>query len=156
MRRKHQAGLSLVELLVALAISAVLIFGATQVYVDSRNAYNVNENVARLQETARYAMSVVESDLRMANYWGLLKGATNIDAKASQAAAAAAVAARRRDQLLRHQFRGGPGAEPRGGQQHLPARRRPRRGVRCPERLGHGSGAHGRYADGAAGIDDSS
>lgn len=92
MKRARQSGLSLIELLVALVISAVLIFGATQVYVDSRNSYNVNENVARLQETARYAMSVIESDLRMANYWGLLKGATTIDGKAGQAEAAAAVA----------------------------------------------------------------
>ncbi|MCC7464217.1 MAG: PilW family protein [Gammaproteobacteria bacterium] len=92
MRRAHQAGLSLIELLVALVISAVLIFGATQVYVDSRNSYTINENVARLQETARYAMSVIESDLRMANYWGLIKGAATIDGKAGQAEAPAAVA----------------------------------------------------------------
>ena len=57
---ERQQGLSLVELMVALTISVVLIFGATQVYVDSRNAYNVNESIARLQENARYAMSVID------------------------------------------------------------------------------------------------
>ena len=52
-RRARSRGLSLIELLVALAIGAVLIFGATQVYVDSRAAYGVNETVGRLQESAR-------------------------------------------------------------------------------------------------------
>ena len=71
----HQRGLSLIELMVAMTIGAVLIFGATQVYVNSRNSYGVNESVARLQETARYAMAVIEPDIRMANYWGLVNSA---------------------------------------------------------------------------------
>ena len=73
--RRRLRGLSLVELLVAVTIGGILIFGATQVYVDSRNTYAVNESAARLQETARYALSVIEPDIRMSNYWGLVKGA---------------------------------------------------------------------------------
>jgi type IV pilus assembly protein PilW len=88
-RRTHESGLSLIELLVALAIGAFLIFGATQVYVDSRNAYGVNETVARMQETARYALSAIEPDVRMANYWGLVKGASIITQQASQQSATA-------------------------------------------------------------------
>src|SRR2546429_8327758 len=65
------AGLTLVELLVAMTIGLVLIVGATQVYVDSSRAYGVNETTARLQETARYALSVLEPDIRMSGYWGL-------------------------------------------------------------------------------------
>ena len=79
---RRETGLTLVELLVAVTIGAVLIFGATQVYVDSRNSYAVNETTARLQETARYAMSVLEPDIRMSNYWGLIKGADGITGKA--------------------------------------------------------------------------
>ncbi|HEY8537472.1 MAG TPA: PilW family protein [Steroidobacteraceae bacterium] len=73
--RFRALGVSLIELLVAITIGGILIFGATQVYVDSRKTYEVNETVARLQETARYAMSVIEPDIRMSNYWGLVKGA---------------------------------------------------------------------------------
>jgi len=72
---------------VAMTIGAVLIFGATQVYVNSRNAYGVNEGVARMQETARYAMSVIEPDVRMSNFWGLLKGAGSVTQQALQTAA---------------------------------------------------------------------
>ena len=83
-RGARQSGVSLIELLVAITIGAVLIFGATQVYVDSRNTYEINETTSRLQETARYAMGVIEPDIRMANYWGLVKGAALISDQASQ------------------------------------------------------------------------
>jgi type IV pilus assembly protein PilW len=92
LRHSHERGLSLIELMVALTIGAVLIFGATQVYVNSRKSYGINESVARLQETARYAMAVIEPDIRMSNFWGLLKGAAVIANQANQTAAAAAVA----------------------------------------------------------------
>ena len=90
--RGRQAGVSLIELMVAMTIGAVLIFGATEVYVNSRNAYGVNENVARLQEMARYAMAVIEPDVRMSNFWGLLKGAGVVTNQAAQTAAPGAVA----------------------------------------------------------------
>src|SRR5690606_33146546 len=84
-----QRGLSLIELLVAVTIGGLLIFGATQVYVDSKRTYETNESAARLQETARYAMSVLEPDIRMSNYWGLVKGAGLITGSAAQTEASA-------------------------------------------------------------------
>lgn len=83
----RQQGVSLIELMVAITIGAILIFGATQVYVDSRNTYEINERTARLQETARYAMGVLEPDIRMSNYWGLVKGASIVTDQASQTVA---------------------------------------------------------------------
>ena len=88
----RQAGLSMIELMVAMTIGAVLIFGATQVYLNSTKSYGVNESVARLQETARYAMSIIEPDVRMSNYWGLLKGAGVVFNQAPQTLPPAAVA----------------------------------------------------------------
>jgi len=72
--RIRQAGLSLVEMMVALVIGSVLISGAFGVYLSSKQSYGDNEAVSRLQETARFAMSVIEADVREANFWGLLKG----------------------------------------------------------------------------------
>jgi len=80
-------GFSLVEIMVALVIGLVLIGGALQVYVNSRATYAVNESTARLQETARYAMSVLEPDIRMAGYWGLVHDASFIANKGGQTAA---------------------------------------------------------------------
>ena len=87
--RADARGLSLIELLVAVTIGGLLIFGATKVYVDSRATYEVNETAARLQETARYALSVIEPDIRMSNYWGLVKGASIVINQAPQTAASA-------------------------------------------------------------------
>jgi type IV pilus assembly protein PilW len=68
--RKNQAGLTLVELMVALAIGSFLIIGAVQIYNQSRQAFVVNESIARVQETAQFAMDTIEADLRMASNWG--------------------------------------------------------------------------------------
>src|SRR5436305_463767 len=76
------AGLTLVELLVAMTIGLGLMIGATQVYVDSSKSYAVNETTARLQENARYAMSVLEPDMRMSGYWGLTNVSDGIGGKA--------------------------------------------------------------------------
>lgn len=80
--RRRLSGLTLIELMVALLIGSLLIAGAVTVYVQSRNTYRVNETVARLQEVARYALNVVESDVRLAGFWGLTQGPTALDNRA--------------------------------------------------------------------------
>lgn len=65
------AGVTLVELMVALAIGSLVIVGAITVYMQSRNTYRTNETAARLQEVARYAMDTIEPDVRLAGFWGL-------------------------------------------------------------------------------------
>lgn len=67
---KKQAGLTLVELMVALAIGSFLMIGAIQIYNQSRQAFVINESIARVQETAQFAMDTIEADLRMASNWG--------------------------------------------------------------------------------------
>jgi type IV pilus assembly protein PilW len=67
---QRQAGLTLVEIMVALAIGSFLIIGAVQIYNQSRQAFVVNESIARVQETAQFAMDTIEADLRMASNWG--------------------------------------------------------------------------------------
>jgi type IV pilus assembly protein PilW len=67
---QHQAGLTMVELMVALAIGSFLIIGAIQIYAQSRHAFVINESIARVQETALFAMDTIEADLRMASNWG--------------------------------------------------------------------------------------
>lgn len=68
--RHSIAGVTLVELMVALSIGSFLIIGAVQVYNQSRQAFVINESIARVQETAQFALDTIEADLRMASNWG--------------------------------------------------------------------------------------
>ena len=68
---RQQSGVGLIELMVAMLIGLFLILGAVTVFNQSRNTYRTSESLARLHETARLAMDVVETDIRMANYWGM-------------------------------------------------------------------------------------
>ncbi len=67
---RTQTGLTMVELMVALAVGSFLMIGAVQIFNQSRQAFIINESIARVQETAQFAMDSVESDLRMASNWG--------------------------------------------------------------------------------------
>jgi type IV pilus assembly protein PilW len=78
-----QRGVTLIELMVALVIGSFLIIGAVQVYMQSRSAYIVNENIARVQENGEFAFDVIEPDLRMASYWGLLSRPDLIEGRAT-------------------------------------------------------------------------
>jgi type IV pilus assembly protein PilW len=79
--RRSQAGLTMVELLVALAIGSFLMIGAVQIYKQSRQAFVVNESIARVQETAQFAMDTIEADLRMASNWGRTSRALSIEGR---------------------------------------------------------------------------
>lgn len=71
MNRRQQHGMTLIELMVALAIGAFLMLGAVTVFMQSRTTFRITESVSRLQENARFALDSIEPDIRMAHYWGL-------------------------------------------------------------------------------------
>jgi len=75
--------MNLTETLVALAIGMLMMAGAVAGYAKARDAYAVLEANARLQETARYAMALIEADVRMAGFWGLTNRAESVSASAS-------------------------------------------------------------------------
>lgn len=69
---KKQAGLSLIEAMVAMAIGVILMLGITQIFSASRAAFSSNEGLARIQENSRFAMEFIRQDLRMAGNMGCL------------------------------------------------------------------------------------
>jgi type IV pilus assembly protein PilW len=71
MKLKRQTGMTLIELMVALAIGAFLMIGAITVFMQSRTTFRITESLSRLQENARFALDAIEPDIRMAHYWGL-------------------------------------------------------------------------------------
>lgn len=69
-KRRSAIGLSLIELMVALAIGTVLLLGLVQVFAASRTAYQTAEGMSRVQENARFAMDFLQRDVRMAGHFG--------------------------------------------------------------------------------------
>lgn len=67
---RHAAGLSLVELLVAIVIGLIVVAGVVQVYISAKQAYRATEALARVQEAGRFAISAMMRDIRMAGYSG--------------------------------------------------------------------------------------
>ncbi len=65
---KKQAGLSIVELLVALVISMLLMTGVVQVFFASKQTYASNEAASRLQENGRFALEFIAQNARHAGY----------------------------------------------------------------------------------------
>ena len=78
---RRQTGLTLIELMVALAIGSFLIIGAVQIYAQSRQSYIVNESIAKVQDTATFAMDAIESDLRMASNWGRMSRGLGVEGR---------------------------------------------------------------------------
>ena len=79
--RRFSRGMTLVELMVSLAIGSFLIIGAVQVYNQSRQAYVINDSIARVQETAQFAMETIEADLRMASNYGRVSRGDSVEGR---------------------------------------------------------------------------
>lgn len=65
---KHEVGLSMIELLIALVISSFLILGITQVYIDNKRNYVYQQNQAGNVENSRFAALVINDYLGKAGY----------------------------------------------------------------------------------------
>lgn len=63
-------GLSLIEILIALAIGSLLVLGLVEVFAASRTSYQLSTGLARVQENGRFAMDYLQRDLRMAGHMG--------------------------------------------------------------------------------------
>jgi type IV pilus assembly protein PilW len=63
-------GFTLTEFMIAMALGLLLIAGVIHVYVASISSWRVNDDLARMQESGRVAIDMLERDLRMAAYKG--------------------------------------------------------------------------------------
>lgn len=67
---RFQAGLSLIELMIAMALSLLLMLGVLQIFLSSKQTYTANSALTRVQEGGRFAMDFISYDLRNAGYKG--------------------------------------------------------------------------------------
>ncbi|ROR94745.1 type IV pilus assembly protein PilW [Sinobacterium caligoides] len=80
MKRKMQSqlGLTLVELLVAMAIGAILILGVSETFVTHKMSHSLQLGIGHVQEGGRMAVAMMSRDVRMADYWGCAKNGINL------------------------------------------------------------------------------
>lgn len=64
----RQAGLSMVELLIAMAISSFLILGITQIFIDNKRNYVFQQNQSANQENSRFSLMLLEQQLYRAGF----------------------------------------------------------------------------------------
>jgi|WetSurMetagenome_2_1015567.scaffolds.fasta_scaffold05989_3 type IV pilus assembly protein PilW len=69
-----QQGFTLIEILIALLIGLILMGGVISLMLNSKRAYNVQSDLAGLQENARFVVDSVAKDARMAGYRGCSGG----------------------------------------------------------------------------------
>ena len=70
---KQSTGVTLVELLVAVAVSLILLLGVGSVYFNSKRTYQVQEEFAHMQEGSRIALRFMIEDIKSAGYLGCLR-----------------------------------------------------------------------------------
>jgi len=65
-------GWTLVELLVAMTLSLLVVAGIGQIYLAAKRSYDIQTNLAQIQDVGRYVVDVLTQDIHMAGYWGLM------------------------------------------------------------------------------------
>ncbi|RRW48097.1 hypothetical protein EGJ52_00385 [Pseudomonas luteola] len=66
--QSQQKGLSIVELLIALTLSLILLAGVIQVFLSTRQTYQTNEVISRMQENGRFALDFMTRSVRLGGY----------------------------------------------------------------------------------------
>lgn len=66
---RSSAGLTIIELMVAMAVSMVVLGALTTTVILQRKAYAIQEQVVEMTQTARAAMDIIGREVRMAGYY---------------------------------------------------------------------------------------
>ena len=67
-KRARQAGFTLIEMMVSMALGLLLVIVIGQVFVTSKESYRTTEDLSRLQENARFAAAQMSRVIRMAAF----------------------------------------------------------------------------------------
>lgn len=67
-----QQGLSLIELMVSMALGLIIVLGVTQAFISAKNTYLTQNAASAMQEDARYLLSRMSQEIRMAGMFGCL------------------------------------------------------------------------------------
>lgn len=69
---KNSKGFGLIELMIALALSLIVVLGVAQIFIAAKNTYVSQNTSAGMQEDARFALSKLIQEIRMVGMFGCL------------------------------------------------------------------------------------
>jgi type IV pilus assembly protein PilW len=76
-------GFGLIEMLIALALSLVVVLGVAQIFIAAKNTYVSQNAAANMQEDARFVLSKMIQEIRMVGMFGCLGTIADASAGAS-------------------------------------------------------------------------
>ncbi|MHC8341090.1 PilW family protein [Pseudomonas sp. HLT2-19-2] len=74
---RSNRGFGLIELLIALALSLVVVLGVAQIFIAAKNTYVSQNAAAAMQEDARFVLSKMIQEIRMVGMFGCLGAVTD-------------------------------------------------------------------------------
>lgn len=83
--RNTARGFSLIELMIAIAISLLLLAGVISIFVSSKSSYETNERLSRIQENGRFALNAMMTDLRASGFVGCARQPTYLSTSLNSA-----------------------------------------------------------------------
>ena len=82
-------GFSIVELMIAVVLGLIILAGVVSVYLSNSQSFRFNSQMSRVQENGRFAMNIIEDDVRQAAYGGFVRlgldGEDDVDTMFDQA-----------------------------------------------------------------------
>ena len=75
---RRQRGLSLVELMIAITLALIVLTAVLAVFSQNSRSFRQSDAVARMQDSARFALDALARDIAMAGFYGGMYGAANI------------------------------------------------------------------------------
>ncbi|MFJ3371873.1 PilW family protein [Pseudomonas sp. NPDC086251] len=78
--KRLNSGFGLIELLIALALSLIVVLGVAQVFIAAKNTYVSQNTAASIQEDARFVLSKMIQEIRMVGMFGCLGTITDASA----------------------------------------------------------------------------
>lgn len=76
---RSQAGIGLIELMIAMVLSLIIGAAVIQVFISQRQTYRAQDDMSRVQENARFAFEQIAQDIRQVGYWGCSRKASIVN-----------------------------------------------------------------------------
>jgi len=71
---RKQHGLSMIELMVAMALSLILMAGVLQIFISNKKSFEITRDLSDVQENGRLGLTFIGESIRNADHWGAIEG----------------------------------------------------------------------------------